>query len=196
MRARTALLILLSGSLVGGCAASVHSVAPEKEAVFDPSMLGKWKEIKPDAGNIEYTVEQEGADGYRISFVDEGHTITQVYTAHVFKLGSALFYDAIFSKISLKNETMGLNDMAVYGTHAFGRIWMTPDEINLGALNEDWLEKALDEKKLALHYERGDPGGGVDLLLTGSSEELRAFAQKYADDKEAFGAKLVYQRIK
>jgi hypothetical protein len=195
MRARTLLLVVTTSFLLGGCAASLHQVAPEKESVFDASMLGKWKEVKKDPDNIVYTIEKEGADGYRISFVDEGKTMTQVYTAHIFKLGSALFYDATFSKIALKGETMEPGDMAVYRTHGFGRVWMTPDEIKLGPLNEEWLE-TLDEKKLMVKYEKGDSDAGADIVLTGSPEELRAFAQKYADDQGAFPAGLVYRRIK
>jgi hypothetical protein len=196
MRERMSLVLLAANFLLGGCAASVHPVAPEKNCVFDPSLLGKWTHTKKDGERTEYLVEKEGPDGYRISFVPPEKTLKQVYTAHVFRLGDALFYDLVFSNVALKDEALDAEDLGVYRTHAFGRIWIQPDEIRVGALDEGWLETALDSKKVTLRYEKGGSHTGVDILLTGSPEEIRAFAQKYADDKDAFSMGAVYHRQK
>jgi hypothetical protein len=196
MRARMSLFLVAASFLLGGCAASLHRVAPEKNCVFDPSLLGKWIHTDKDGERTEYLVEKEEPDGYRISFVPAEKTLKQVYTAHVFRLGDALFYDAVFSNVAQKDETLDAEDLGVYRTHAFGRIWIQPDVIRVGELNEDWLETALDSKKVTLKYEEGDSHAGVNILLTGSPEEIRAFAQKYADDKDAFSMAAVYHRQK
>jgi hypothetical protein len=144
-------LVLLAASfLLGGCAGSLHPVAPEKDRVFDPSLLGKWMETKEVGETTEFLVEKEEPDGYRISFVPRGKTLKLVYSARVFRLGGALFYDAVFCNVALKEEMLEAADLGIYRTHAFGRIWIQTDEIRVRVLNDDWLEEALDSKKVTL----------------------------------------------
>jgi hypothetical protein len=196
MRERMSLVLLAASFLLGGCAASLHPVAPEKDRVFDPSLLGKWMETKEVGETTEFLVEKEEPDGYRMSFVHPGKTLKVAYSVRVFRLGGALFYDATFSNVTLKDEMLDAADLGVYRDHFFGKVWIGPDEIRVRMLNEDWLEKALDSKKVMLRYEKGDSYSGIITLLTGPPEEIRAFMQKYADDKDAFSMAAVYHRQK
>lgn len=195
MRGTTALLLVVT-FLAGGCAASLHPVAPEKDHVFDPALIGTWKQVEPSQeDNPMITVVSPDNDSYEASFHDRGKAMAQVHTIHLFRLNGALFYDGAFSHVALREETIDAGDLTVYPVHAFGRIWIDKDEVRANVLNEDWLEKALKEKKLQLSYEAGSEGSGVSILLTGPSEEVRDFAQKYADDKDAF-QRWVFRRQK
>jgi len=195
MRGTMILLLVVFTFLAGGCAASLHAVAPEKGHVFDPSLVGTWKQIEPsDGDNTVITVVSPDNDSYEASFHDKGKMMAQVYTIHLFRLNGVLFYDGAFSRVALRDETIKADELNAYPVHAFGRIWIDKDEVRANFLDEDWLEKALKEKKLQLSYEDG-AASGSDILLTGPSEEVRDFAQKYADDKDAF-KRAVFRRQK
>jgi hypothetical protein len=196
MCTRLGICIIAASFLLGGCAASIHPVAPEEGRAFDASLLGKWKLSDEDGSEDIYTVEEDKPDGYVISFLPHHKALTLTCSAHVFRLGDAMFYDATFTSVSLKDEKLDPGELGVYATHAFGRVWIQRDEIRLRPLNEDWLEKALNEKKVTLNYEPGAFRSGVDILLSGPGEEIRAFARKYADDKEVFSEESVFKRQK
>jgi len=195
MRGVRALLLVFVTFLTGGCAASLHPVAPEKDHVFDPNLLGTWKQIEPsDQDHPVITVVSPDNDSYEASFHDKGKAMAQVYAIHLFRLNGLLFYDGAFSRVALRDETIKADELNAYPVHAFGRIWINKDEVRANFLDEDWLEKALKGKKLQLSYEDG-AASGTDILLTGPSEEIRDFAQKYADDKDVF-KRAVFRRQK
>jgi len=187
MRGTMVLLLVVVTFLAGGCAASLHPVAPEKGHVFDPALLGTWKRVEPkDVDNPVITVVSPDNDSYEASFHDEGKTMAQVYTIYLFRLNGVLFYDGAFSRVALRDETIKAGEVPAYPVHAFGRLWIDEDEVRANVLDEDWLEKALKEKKLQLSHEAGSRESGIDILLTGPSEEIRDFSQKSADEKDAF----------
>jgi hypothetical protein len=196
MRATTGLLFVIAGFLVGGCAASLHPVAGQKDGVFDPAVIGTWEDAKPDSDKSPVTVVSKNNASYEVSFTDEKKSLVQVYDVQLFRLGDAIFYDGSFSHLTFKNENYASDDLVVYPTHAFGRIWISPDEIRVGALDEDWLKNALDDGIVNLAFERPVRDTGIDILLTAPSEEVRGFAQKYADDKKVFPPETVFRRKK
>lgn len=129
------------------------------------------------------TVVSPDRDSYEILIREKDYTITEVYTLQLFRLGGTLFYDLAFSRVELNGEQIRTGDISVLPGHSFGRIWIHPDEVRIGNLNKEWLAKTLSERKVQLSYEYY---GEHDILLTGPPEKVRAFAQQYADDKDAF----------
>jgi len=195
MRIKLACLAILSALSLGGCVASLHAVAPETGGLFDPSVPGKWREVGENGDGTVYTVEKQPPDGYRITFPAQAKDLTVAYRAHVFRLGEALFCDISFDEALVNGVSVHADDLGVYAQHAFGRVWVQKDEIRLRSLDERWLNKALETKQVTLRFERGE-GSGIDILLTGPAEEIRAFAQKYADDKDVFSEENVFRRVK
>ena len=65
----------------------------------------------------------------------------------------------------------------------------------MGVLSEVWVEQHVDDKKVRFPYIAPEQGNGIDILLTGSPEQLREFASKYAEDPKVF-PRQVYKRRK
>jgi hypothetical protein len=190
------MLLLSITFFVGGCAGSLHPVVNQKTIFFDPSLVGTWDQVGPEKEKsrtpYSVSVDTEEPNTYRISFVSEDKkTVTQVYLCKLFRLGQSTYFDIWFDQVESGEETYGANDLLILTPHLFGRVRISPDEIRGGALDDGWLERQLDDKKLTLPYVKA----GDFFLLTGSPQQLRTFVSRYAEDADAFPQK-VYKRRK
>jgi hypothetical protein len=141
-------------------------------------------------------VEKKDTDGYLISGTSPETSYRVAYSVKLFRLGSTLFYDAAIDHVTVKGEDVIVEDLGVYVRHMVGKIRIQPDEIRIAQLDADWLKKALDEKKVNLKFENMSSGLWPDILLTGPPEEIRAFLEKYAEDKGAFPEEAIIKRQK
>ncbi len=87
----TAALAGLALALTGCVVTSVYPFYLEKDLVFEPALLGDWKNAdKPDE---HWKFEPAGGKGYRITSETEG--ITTMFKGYVFKLQGQAFLDLI-----------------------------------------------------------------------------------------------------
>ena len=196
MRAITCKLLIIASILLGGCASSLRPVAPDKDCVFDPSVLGTWTATDEDGNVAAITVEKKVPDGYLMNETTPSTNYRVAYSVKLFRLGETLFYDAAVDHVSVKGEDVDIDGLGVYPRHAFGKIRIQPDDILISELDWRWLKKALDEKKVNLKFENMNSGLWSDILLTAPAEEIRAFLEKYAEDKGAFPDEVVIKRQK
>ena len=78
-------------------------------------------------------------------------------------------------------------------TFSFWKVDLIGDKLKLVPLNYQWVEAMVKAKKLDVKYEQQD--GGF-ITLTASTEELKAFVLKYADDPYAFSGGFEFERSK
>jgi len=196
MRASLGLCVLAASFFLGGCATSLRQVAPEKDCVFDPSVLGTWTATDEDGQSTAIKWEKKVPDGYLISFTPTGKDYRVAYAVRLFRLGTTLFYDAAADRVTVRGEDLDVEDLGVAPRHMIGKIQIRPDEIRTTALDAHWMQKALEEKRVSLKFEKMSSELWPDILLTGPPGEIRAFLEKYADDKGAFPDELVIKRQK
>ena len=60
-----------------------------------------------------------------------------------------------------------------------GRVWLEKDQLEIHLLKDDWVNAQIKEGSFSLSH-LGENG---DLILTGSTDELRKFMQEHAEDK-------------
>lgn len=71
------------------------------------------------------------------------------------------------------------------------RIAIEQERLQLSLLDSAWLKKQVDDKSVDVEFHRI----GGDVILTGTTEELQSFADRYATDEGAFANPLELHRI-
>ena len=187
-------LFLLCAAL-SGCVLSLQPLFTDKEQIYDPALDGVWQ-IK-DSGR---------------TYTDKGG----IFTLRWFPDGK--FY---FLKTELKDQPNGgfnavlgivgtnrflqlapqppkeIHPKSFYGGHfiqaySFWKVQLEKDTLSLSSLDYEWIERMDKEKKLDLKHEKR----GKFIILTASTDELKTFVSKYADDKSAFSDVLSFERKK
>ncbi len=173
------LTLFLSGCVVQ----SIHGLYTEKETVFDPALVGTWK----DQENGLWTLEKSGEKAYTLSYTE--NQVPAKFEARLVRLGPYLFLDTFPKDAGIKNSALAFHLMP---THLFTRIWIEKDTLRYAVLNFDWMKKMLAENKAMLAHETEEDW----IILTASTKDLQAFIQKYADDPEAFPNPVTLHRVK
>src|SRR5262249_34183064 len=166
-----------------GCAPSLHPFFTEEDVVFNESLLGVW--INDSDGICKFTKSAD--DHYEFLFVDEEPLR---FEARLIELGGATFLDLHPKPLG---KDIDLYPANLVPAHTLARVTIGKDSISIAIMDGDWLKQLSDRNQLTLAHERLDDGM---IVLTAPTRELRAFALKHADSKEAFGEAEVYHRLR
>ncbi len=177
---------LLSNS---GCiVVSISPLCPDKDAVFEPALVGTWLE-SPLMG---YTFSKLGENGYRIDIVDREDRGTM--TGHLIRLDGTLFMDVMptddWKELSVPEKTGEMLDDWYVPLHFFVRVNQLVPTLSVSAVDETWLNDYLKTHPTALtHTVRGE-----DVLLTSSTPDLQKFFAAHAKTPGAFEKETVLTR--
>lgn len=164
-----------------GCPArSLSPLFDEKDAVFSPTLVGMWKNIKEDE---VLTFLKSGEKSYDVIDREKNGDIS-TYKVQLGQLRKYWFVD-LYSE-SCKDR------YDVLPVHLIWRIWIDNDTLRLASLEGDWLKQMIDTKRLDIPHALQDG----DVILTASTEELQQLVLRYADDDKAFPEQDVFVRMK
>ena len=149
----------------------------EKSATIDPAV----------ASLMDWQIEEATYfDYYMLTFThwEKEDTTTERMWCHLTRIEGELFVD--FSPSYLKNPVY--NEDARFGTnyimgHTFAKLEIKNNELHLQSLNGDFISKLIEEKRIRLKHEVVDE----QIILTASTEELRAFIARYLKDPQLYG---------
>ncbi|SYZ72452.1 hypothetical protein TRIP_C20567 [Candidatus Zixiibacteriota bacterium] len=178
------LLLLLVPIIVTGCLSTLHPLYSEPTKFFDPGLIGYWTQGED---NDTLIFNETGKKRYQFIYSDKGkHAEFEVYLA---KLGETYFIDMLPVASSKEND---LWSMLMVPTHMFGVYKRIGDSLELNMLNDDWLEKKLKDKSIALPFEETDN----NIVLTAATEQLQKFAETYAADTAVFKPDKPFYKIR
>lgn len=182
MRYKTALLTLGLLLAVSACVPSLHPLYTEKDAVFEPALLGEWVEAKSDSKSTLTFIKSADKE-YKLISADE--KATSSFIAHLVKLGEKLFLDINGdSSVDCRTSAMPV--------HMFFLVSQTEPTLRMWDFNDKWLEEFLKKNPAALKHEIVDS----DVVLTASTRELQSFVLRHVNTKEAFADSVDYVRKK
>ncbi len=176
---RLLILSLAVTILATGCwVRSLHPIYTEKDLIFDENLVGTWEMVDKD-GNEKATMifHRLEKTAYRLSYGEKGDTAE--FEVHLTRIGERTFLDLY---PELPADYQGVDAAHVVRAHGIVRIAIGKDETRFELLDHEWLKGALEKEKLGLAYQIVD--GAV--ILEASTEELRAFLEKYGESKRAF----------
>ncbi len=181
-----AALVASSGCLV----VSTSSLSTEEDAVFEPALVGVWNESPTE----QYVVSKLGERAYKV-VADDGKTRT-TFVGHLVRLDGVLFLDMAVSTAWAElgvpkdlEETLGDWFLPL---HFFVRINQVTPSFSVSAVDEAWLKAYLKEHPTALAHTFRD----TDVVLTGSTEDIRKFFQAHVNTPGAFDKPTVLTRQK
>lgn len=167
---------------------SISPLATDKDAVFEPALVGTWTASPTE----RYVVSKLGEKAYKIEIFDEKDKTTM--TGRVFRLDGVLFLDitpgAGWTELGVPETTAGLLKDWFLPLHLFARINQVTPSLSVSAVNETWLKEFLKEHPAALAHTYRDS----DVVLTGSTEDIRGFLRAHANTPGAFEKPTVLTR--
>ena len=175
-----------------------HLGKADPDVVFDQSLVGAWGQMDNDCLWILTIKADDQAYALNMSPAPECKSEEKPsrYEGHLVRLESHRFLDIA----SLSDEVCEL----CLPLHTFLLVSQENDILTLIPIDQNWMAKALNAKKVILaHLPRQNAPREVltdrdAVVLTASSKELKAFVSKYGDDKAAFklesDAKLRFKR--
>ncbi|MBX2817935.1 MAG: hypothetical protein KTR24_18150 [Saprospiraceae bacterium] len=129
--------------------------------------------------------EMELHDYYHLSYRNwqaQDTTVERMW-CHLTKIEEQLFID--FSPSHLKNPVMHENArfaMNYISGHTFAKIEFVDEKMILHPLNSTFIEELLKQKRIRLKHEVINS----NIVLTASTEEIRAFIKRYLGDPNLF----------
>ena len=185
--------------LLGGCIPSLHPLYTKDKLVEVKELSGLW--TPENQGNFQVSYKSEsgqpeswkfnyvGDKAYRLIHQDE-QGVQAAFDVHVIKLGKNYFIDfypsnseeglsPVVSDIYKMNSMQQVHLLPV---HTFAKLELTSTEMKISMFDPDFVGDLLEHQQIRIKHENTANG----FVLTASSEELQKFAEKYADNKEAF----------
>jgi len=187
----TRLLTVAAGVLMVGVAGciptSIHPLYSEKDLVFEPLLVGIWKE--KDESKENWRFEKAGEKEYRLITTEENGANGE-FKVHALKLGGTLFLDLFPDGCGVKESNCsGYYQAHVQPMHSFLKVsQLEPTTLQLSSMNLKWLTEFLKENPQAIHHETlGGEKDDPQIILTASTTELQAFVMKHLKTPDAFG---------
>jgi len=126
--------------------------------------------------DFDFTVEKSGDKTYVLTFP------STKFELHLMQLGESLFVDIYPTQ----------DEEEAARKHTFLRIERDGDALHTWYLDREWLRRKSESGEANIEHESED----YTTILTASTNELRAFFLKYAEDEEAFSGPLEWRRQK
>lgn len=194
--------------LLGGCLRTLHPIFTLEDIVYEPKLLGSWKtDNQGTKGSV--TITNLAADnsielpekissirqkGYLIAYQDEDGTAAEQYIAFLARIGKHLYFD--YFPADKQNKKTGDEFFTSHFVkmHTSYRVNIFKDgNFELSQLDEQYLNKLIEEKKIRISHEKDAKG---DIVITASTDELQQYIIKYGDEPGAYRSdKTVFTKI-
>ena len=178
MRRAMLLIVCAVAAVMFGCVPSIQPLFTEKDAVFLPELIGTW--VSAD-GKTKFTFSKGDGNDYDVTCTEEQDR-TGKLKVRVGKIGEETFFDTSIKSAEDAGVRSGYAAFHLVPSHMFSRFRLKGDTLSYATLNQDWLKKMRAEKKELPRHEVVDEA----ILLTGSTEELKAFIAKNLGTADAF----------
>jgi hypothetical protein len=159
-------IIALLAVAIAGCLPSLNPVYRPENLVFDPSVIGVWKQPK-STETWKFTKRDDKS--YSLVYTDERGQQGR-FIACLADIGGKRFLDLFPDEGELKGT--GFYKFHLVPIHTIYLVQRTEPTLQLAALNYPWLDDYLADNPSAI--EHATFGGRT--LITASTEQVQAFA--------------------
>lgn len=181
-----------------GCLTTLHPIYTEKDIAYDPKLVGTWKtENQGNKGiavitnlSSESAVELPGnissikQKGYLVTYQDEDGATSERYIAFLARVGKHLYFDYFPADKKGDREIDDFFAAHFVKMHTSYRVEISNNgSFELSQLDEGYVKKLIDEKKIRISYEKDADDNTV---ITASTKELQQYILKYGDEPSAY----------
>jgi hypothetical protein len=177
------------------CVVSLLPLFDDGYLVSEPGLVGTWKVAGSAdtwtferADGMEYSLTQRQAEYDLETPSGQGTPSRKVpgdtarFKARLGRLGAGLFLDLIPTEKDNPEVRNDLYNAHMIPGHTLARVWLDKDSLRIVFLDEDWLDEAIKDGRIALTHVEAE-GFRV---LTAPTSGLQTFILKYGGDKRAF----------
>ena len=186
------LAIFAIGILLAGCIPSLHQLYTNKDVVYDPKLVGAWK----DPNSLDRWEFQKGSEpnSYTLVYTDDKKK-TGSFDVHLVKLDKMLFLD-----VFPKDANQPYNDyykLHLYPVHTFVKVEQIDPLLKLRFMDIEKFTKRLEKEPKLIKHELVEPPveDSRKIILTASTKELQDFMLKHANDENVFAKPIIMKRI-
>lgn len=178
-------LVVLASVLLAGCVPTLHPIYTTDDVIFDPALLGLWRDTEFPGETWVFT--SAGSDAYRLVFT-ESDGKKGAFVVYLARIGGARFLDLYPEEPELAANSLYKDHLVP--AHTFLLVEGLGSELRLRVPEAEWLSEYLEEYPDALAHEVVSGG----LVITASTEELQRFVLAHLETEEAFGHLAVLER--
>lgn len=192
-----ALAAVMSGS--PGCGSPMlHPASTPETRVADPGIVGEWTASEPMRIHAVIDAAPPGADGpaYTASLTihDKGEFRTAIgLDVSLTMIGASRFVDLFLARPD-RDRLVNTYGFLVVPVHQVMKFDRDADTLTVRPFRGDWLESQAEGA--AAPHDRVAVGGGEVVMMTATTERLREFLLRHADDPRAFGDPVVFHRVR
>ena len=175
---------------------SLHPLYEEEDLLEEPQLLGLWQDT--DKGDEYVSFEMLEDKKYLFRYMEEqqqeGEQIdldTVSFETGLLKVGDHYFLDLYPYYEGEKDEAHYLFRNFI-PTHSFLKIEWEDQQLVLYIFELDHMKKLFEQNRIRIKHEMFEDY----IVITASTDELKRFISKYADDKEAFDEPSEFKKIK
>jgi hypothetical protein len=179
MRAAKLFAVVIATLFVASCGPvlTLNRLFEDSEIILDPALLGTWGE-----GQTFVTLERGEGKTYKLTYRDGSRV--SVLVAELGCLDGQEFLD-IYPADEAGDRTKNEAYAPRLPLHTVMRVHVDDDELMLDSLDEDWVQKQVDQGSLELEAQYVLKARD-DLFIALPTEKLQDFVRNHAYDDEAF----------
>jgi len=190
--------------LCGGCSVpSLNALATPETTVFEPMLLGDWKQkdsggdglrvrvLKGEANTCEVVLNPVESGAARAGNDSDGPVHLKL-TGSLVKLGEQRFVDLTLSKEA--REKLG-DQYALLSipVHQIVKISIESDRLTIWDLDDGWIKDLVKQSPTAIEHSMVD---GDSPVITAPTAAFQKFVAAHATDEKAWTDPQVYLRVK
>lgn len=175
---------------------SLHPLYEEEDLLEEPQLLGLWQgtEEGDDYVSFEKLKDKKYLFRYMEEQQKEGEIIdldTVSFEVGLLQVGDHYFMDLYPYYEGERDEGFYLFRNFI-PTHSFLKIEWEDQRLVLYIFELDHMRKLFEQNRIRIKHEMFEDY----IVITASTDELKRFISKYADDKEAFDEPSEFKKIK
>jgi hypothetical protein len=182
---------VLVSALLTACVISIEPTIPPSESVFEPGLLGTWVE----AGQKDTAVvTRDGEGGYLIDYTDQDGTGR--FTGRLGRLSDHLLLEV--RPVLAETGASDAYEALLLPGHLLFVVTLADPEMHLAPLDIDAVREALSRDELRtphLSYSENSIEGREQVILTGTSAELRIWLRQVLDHPDVLGETGIWRRV-
>jgi hypothetical protein len=176
---------------------SLHPLYEENDLLEEPALLGLWQDT--DEGDEFISFQKLDGKKYLFRYMEEQENVgdednrmdTVSFEAGLLKVGDHFFLDLYPYYEGDKDEGYYLFRSFI-PAHSFLKIEWDNQRILLYIFESDRMKRLFEQNRIRIKHEIVDDY----IVIAASTQDLKRFIEKYADDKKAFDEPGEFTKIK
>jgi hypothetical protein len=158
-------------TLIAGCVPSLNSVYTDETLIFEPALIGVWKQ---PAAKARWDFAKLDDKSYRLSYTDENGQQGR-FIGRLAKLEGELFLDLYPEEVQMDGN--GFYKFHLVPIHTIYRVRMAEEGLKLAAIDFLWLDEHLTNNPGEIQYATFNNRK----LITAPTAEVQKFVLAHKD---------------